>query len=456
MVRIIKQRFGNSVLQNKVNPGFESEVSKISAPLSRNAKFLAWSIFLIFFIENGTLGLIPKQFYFVFRNIRLSDFIMYAVIIYSLFCIKEYTELYYSRSLLIMKFLLLYLVIVFIGSTIVYNYNPIELFFRLKQVWASFLLFPYLLLFKRNALQYLIRIIFPFAVISNILYIFTSLSGVALLPDVTVVKQTLPGGFQIYRVFGGTFYGDMFFLGYIFFWITNKFKPYQLLIVALFVLPHILAFGRGAWIFFVFVICMMFLWNILKKKNFKVFLRQLAIILILLIAVFYILNKFIPESENITDALESRMEQGKTDYQYGEGTLGTRYLNTEALVNLWLNSNLLYGIGMHPMWVISPVTEEERIYYWGFSDLRGVGVLAAYGLIGFLLYAISQLYYGFLSFKILKHTQGKDLFIMFIILILGTIIFATFSYHIFFMGLFGPSFNISFYIAVLVYKYEHS
>ena len=425
MVRIIKQRFGNSDLQNKVNHSSEPEVSKISAPLPRNAKFLAWSIFLILFIENGTLGLIPKQFYFVFRNIRLSDFIMYAVIIYSLFYIKEYTELYYSRSLLIMKFLLLYLIIVFIGSTIVYNYNPIELFFRLKHVWASFLIFPFLILFKRNALQYLIRIIFPFAVISNILYILTSLSGVALLPDVTVVKQTLPGGFQIYRVFGGTFYGDMFFLGYIFFWITNKFKPYQLLIVVLFVLPHILAFGRGAWIFFIFVICMMFLWNILKKKNFKVFLRQLAIVLILLIAIFYILNKFIPESENITEALGSRMEQGKTDYQYKEGTYGTRSLNVEALVNLWLNSNVLFGIGMHPMWVISPVTEEERIYYWGFSDLKGVGVLAAYGLIGFLLYAISQLYYGFISFKILKYTQGKDLFIMFIILTLSSIIFAT-------------------------------
>lgn len=40
-----------------------SEILEEKNYLTLNAKLLAWGIFLIFFIENGTLGLIPKQFY---------------------------------------------------------------------------------------------------------------------------------------------------------------------------------------------------------------------------------------------------------------------------------------------------------------------------------------------------------------------------------------------------------
>ena len=57
--------------------------------LTANAKILAWGIFLIFFIENGTLGLIPKDFYFVYRNMRISDFLLYGLTIYSFYDAKD-------------------------------------------------------------------------------------------------------------------------------------------------------------------------------------------------------------------------------------------------------------------------------------------------------------------------------------------------------------------------------
>lgn len=457
MARIIVNSFRSTVnrFQKDGNEVVSSILGEQPHTLPKNAKLLAWAIFLMFFIENGTLGIFPERSYFVYRNVRISDLIMYCLIVYSLFCVNEYISLFNSKSLIIVKLLLAYLVLVFIGSAFVYKYNFVEFFFRLKSLWASFLIFPYLLLFKRKALPYLIKIIFPFAVLSNILYILSSVTGTAYLPDITIIKQTIPGGFKIYRVYGGTFYGELYFLGYIYFWITKKFRPHQLFIVILFIIPHILAFGRGTWLYFIFTIAVMFFWNTLKNKNFKTVIKQVVLAAVLFITVFYALTRLIPESSYITGALESRIQQGQEDYKYKEGTIGTRLENSRALIDLWLNSNVVVGIGMHPMWVIAPVTERESIYYWGFSDLIGPGVLAAYGLIGLILVSMFQIYYGFTSFKILKRAVVKDIYILLVILFLCRIIFVTFSYNILLIGLWGPSFTISFYIAVVAYKYEH-
>lgn len=218
----------------------------------RNAKLLAWGIFLFFFIEKGTLGLLPSQFYMVYRNVRISDLILYFLIIYSLYCSNEYRNLLKSKALIIIYILLIYFVFQFLVSVITYNQNLIEYFFRLKFLWGSFLIFPYLLLLKRNGFEYLVKLMLPFAIVSNILYIISSTTGVVLLPDTTVFKQDLPGGLSVYRVYGGTFYGDLFFLGFIYWSIAKKFKFYQILLIVLFVTPQILAFGRGAWIFFIY------------------------------------------------------------------------------------------------------------------------------------------------------------------------------------------------------------
>jgi hypothetical protein len=73
--------------------------------LPLKTKMLAWWIFLIFFIEAGTMGLLPRSFYFVYRNVRLSDILLYMLTVYSLFCVKEYQDLYKSKSFLIIKYL---------------------------------------------------------------------------------------------------------------------------------------------------------------------------------------------------------------------------------------------------------------------------------------------------------------------------------------------------------------
>jgi len=85
---------------------FETEVPVV---LPQNAKMLAWGIFLIYFIENGTLGLIPRNLYFVYRNVRISDILIYALTIYSIYNSKEFIELYRSKSVLILKLMLVYL-----------------------------------------------------------------------------------------------------------------------------------------------------------------------------------------------------------------------------------------------------------------------------------------------------------------------------------------------------------
>ena len=112
--------------------------------LPAKAKFMAWCIFLIFFVENGTLGLLPKSYYFVYRNMRVSDILIYGLTVYSLMNAKEFIELYKSKSILIVKIILIYFFIQFIVSTMLYQQNAVEYFFRLKGVWSSLLIFPYL------------------------------------------------------------------------------------------------------------------------------------------------------------------------------------------------------------------------------------------------------------------------------------------------------------------------
>jgi hypothetical protein len=458
MVSIITNSYRSLAYKvQKEYDDFFDENKSDSMLLSKKARVLAWIIFLIFFIENGTLGILPRQFYMIHRTVRASDLLMYGVIIYSLFNAKEMAVLYNSRASIIIKIMLLYITMHFIGSVIFYKYDLVETFFRLKFIWASFLVFPFLLLLKRNALHYFIRILFPFAIVANLLYILSSLTGIAFLPDISIEKQSLPGGLQVYRVFGGTFFGELFFLGFIYYWITRKIKFYQLFFIILFMIPHILAFGRSAWIYLSFTIFVMFVWNMLKKKNFKIILRQLVLVTVIASALIYTFMRFIPKSDYLTEALGARIEQGQDDYKYQTGTYGSRLENTRVLLEYWLNTNMLIGIGMHPFWVIRPVTVEENIYGAGFSDVRWIGILVAYGLIGFVIAAAFQLYYFTISFKLLKKTNDYDIYIFFILTLFSKFIFDSvinYSYMLFTTSHLGLSFNLSFYMAVLIYKYE--
>lgn len=422
-----------------------------------NAKLLAWGIFLFFFIENGTLGLIPKQFYFVYRNMRISDFLLYGLTVYSIYNSKEFYKYFNSRVLIIPKLILLYFFFQFILSSILYGYNAFEFFFRLKGIWMCFLVFPFLLLIKRRGLGYLIKLFLPVAIISNILYIMTAVTGIAFLPDVGMSEQNLPGGLKVLRVYGGTFYGELFFLGFIYYWITKKFRFYQLGLVILFIFPHILAFGRSAWVFFTLTIFIMMTWYAIKKKEFRMAFRQIILVSGLIIALFYAFTKFIPESEYLIDAVEARVLQGQDDLKYKEGTFGTRLANISALLTLWQNNNIFVGIGMHPLWVVKPETAEELIYIWGFSDIGWASVLAAYGLIGFLLAISYQIYFFIISFKIVKNTINNDLLVFFALVFLSRLFFDSVinaSYVGLSVGLWG-FWSTAFYVSVLTFKYEN-
>ena len=422
-----------------------------------NAKLLAMVFFLYFFIESSTLGLIPKQFYFVYRNIRISDLLLYAMTIYSFYNIKEYRELFSSKLLIIPKIILIYLFVQYIVSSILYAYNPIELFFRLKNIWSSFLIFPLLLLFKRKGFGYLVKLVLPVAIVSNILYILSAVTGMAFLPDVDIAQQNLPGGLKVYRVFGGTFYGELFFLGFVFNWITKKFKLYQAVLAMLFVTPHILAFGRNAWFYFTFSIVVMLVWNSLRKRDIKTALRQLGIVAVFTGLLFVVFSRFIPESDVMFEAIGARVEQGENDLKYNEGTYASRMANLSALMQLWTSGNVFFGIGLHPMWVIKPLTVEENIYAWGLSDIGWAGVLTVYGLVGFILAALFQIYYFIKSYSICKNTKYTDILVFFVLILLIRLFFdsvISYSYKGLSVSIFGFS-SITIYISAMIYKFEH-
>ncbi len=426
--------------------------------ISLKTRLLAIAIFLYFFIENGTLGLFPPTWYSIYRNIRLSDFILYSVIIYSFACVKEFRELYKSKSFIATKLVLFWLLFEFTISAVRYEFNVTEYFFRLKGIWSSFLIFPYLLLLKRNGIPFLIKIVLPVAIVSNILYILSAVTGIPFLPDVSIFKQQLPGGLEVYRVYGGTFYGDIIYLGFIYYWITKKFRFYQLLLTILLIIPHILAFGRLAWAFFTFTILVMIVMNSLRKREFKVLARQ-AIVMGLLIAVtIFCFIKFIPESDYYVDAINARIFQGQEDVKYNEGTYGQRVVfQNGSLVKLWQNNNILLGIGMHPMWVVRPESFEEQLYYNAFSDVYWAGVLAAYGIIGFAIAAFFQIYYIRTTFRTVKNYKETNAISFLLVLFLAKLLFdsfVSFSYNLVSVGLWGLYNNVNLYVAVVIYAYQ--
>ncbi|MBZ0201814.1 MAG: hypothetical protein K8I03_02225 [Ignavibacteria bacterium] len=425
---------------------------------SYRARILAIAIFLFYFIENGTLGLIPERFYMVYRNVRLSDLILYSTVLYSLIRYNEYRELVNSKPFLIVKLFLLYLLIEFLVSYIRYGFPPEEYFFRLKGIWQSFLIFPFLLLLKRNGLPFLIKLVFPVAVISNLLYILSALTGIPFLPDVWIVTQWLPGDIVVYRVFGGTFYGEMFFIGIIYYWINKRFRAWQLGLVVLFIVPHILAFGRLAWASLSFTIFMMIVLNSLSRRNFSMLFRQAIILIITSAVLIFAFIKFIPKSDYYLDALNARIFQGQDDVMYGEGTYGARVITqNDALVNLWANNDIFLGVGMHPMWVLGPESREEAIYYSAFSDVGWPGVLAAYGIVGFALALFFQIYFIFLAYKLIKKNPRVNIYTFFVTILLSKLIFdSTVGLSYIFIsttlwGFYGP---LCQYIPVMIYLYE--
>lgn len=208
MVRIIT----NSLRAKIESPAYIGTTGKkeIANVIPYRTKLLVWYLFLIFFIENGTLGIIPKQYYMVYRGVRISDILIYLCIIYSLAYYKEYEYLFKSKAMIIVKILFAYIIFQFIVSVVLYQQNLVEYIFRAKFLWYSFLIFPYLLLLKRGGLSYLARLMLPITILSNILYIIAALTGIQTMPDIYIAKTTV-GGFAINRVYGGTFYGDAFF-----------------------------------------------------------------------------------------------------------------------------------------------------------------------------------------------------------------------------------------------------
>lgn len=425
--------------------------------VSPKAKMLAWAFFLLFFFENGTLGLIPQQLYFVYRNVRVSDLLIYGLIVYALWNSKEYYIYYNSKILLIFKLLGVFFLFEFIASSVIYDYSFIEYFFRLKYLWSTFLIFPFLLLIKRNGLWYLIKLIIPVSVISNILYIMTALTGYRFLPDINIALQTLPGGLQVYRVFGGTYFGEFIFLGIVYYWTTQKFKLPLLIPAILFSVPHILAFGRAAWLRILSIIILIFIWNIYRKKNFKIFIRQTIIIVVFGAVIIFGFMQFIPESSYISEALGARVQQGKEDYVYEQGTYGSRMVALSALLELWQKSNIIFGVGMHPMWVVKPVTVDESYYSWGFSDIRWAGVLAGYGLFGFGLVFFFQIQFIYASAKLMLKNKNSDLFQFFIIVAFSTFAFDTFvnySYGLLSFAVNGTTTTVVFLASAVVCMYE--
>jgi len=350
-----------------------------------------------------------------------------------------------------------YFIFQFLLSFLLYDYNILEFFFRLKGLWMCFLVLPFMLLLKRGGLGYLIKLMLPVAIVSNILYIMSALTGIAFLPDIGIAEQNLPGGLKVFRVYGGTFYGELFFLGFIYTWITKKFKTYQLFLAILFIIPHILAFGRSAWIYFSFTVVVMLIWHALRVKEFRTVLRQIVIVAILGGGLLYGFIKFVPTSDYLVNAIDARVTQGQDDLKYKEGTYGSRLANIAAMLTLWENNNIFFGIGMHPLWVVSPLTVEETIYAWGFSDVGWASVLVAYGLFGFTLAILFQIYYLINTFKVMKNTRNNDI-LVFLILVFFTKLFydsvINYSYMGLTVGLWG-FWSVSISIAALVYKYEN-
>ena len=422
------------------------------------ARILALFLFLYFFIENGTLGLLPAKFYMIYRNVRISDLLLYGLILYSLYCHREYSYLLKSKAFLLAKIFLAYILFEFFVSYLRYGYNPLEYFFRLKGLWGSFLIFPFMLLLHRGGFPFLVRVIFPVAVVSNLLYIITALTGIPFLPDVSIVRQRLTGDIEVFRVYGGTFYGEVFFLGIVYYWITNRFRLWQMFLVVLFLVPHILAFGRLTWISFVFTILIMILLNSLKKRDYKLIFRQAVILFVTGFLFLIAFAKFIPESDFYFDALSARIFQGQEDLKYDEGTYGSRVVTqNSSLINLWLNSDVLLGVGMHPMWVVGAETREEGVYYSAFSDVVWPSVLAAYGLIGFTLALLIQVFYFLLSFKVLKRMKENSIYALMLTFMFSKLLFdstAGFSYILISTGLWGLYLSLNLYIAILVYTYE--
>lgn len=390
---------------------------------------------------------------------RISDVIQYLLVLYAFFCIREYYDYVRSRSFLIVKILILYYILQFTISAFRYQFNALEYAFRLKGLWSSFLIFPYLLLLKRGGLTFFIKLIFPVAIISNILYILTALTGIAFLPDLNIIRQPLPGDIVVYRVFGGTFFGEFFFLGFIYYWITKRFRVYQLFAALLFVFPHILAFGRGAWVYFAFTILLMLVLNSLRKREFKILLRQTVILCVLALSILYVFIKILPNSDFYFDAISARIWEAQDDVEHKEGTYGTRVVQQNAtLVKLWLENNLLIGIGMHPLWVHKPETFNEQLAYNAFSDVSWPSVLAAYGAIGFALSFFVQMFFMFYSlFMIRKLIDGEGLLTFFLTLLFAKFFFDTFinfSYGILTIGLWGFFGIYAFYTAIFVYSYK--
>ena len=89
---------GYTDIKNRKSFFYSETVKSRELYLSSRAWFLAFAIFVYHFVQSGTLGIFPEKWYLYYRSIRLSDLLLYALVIYSFINIKEYIELLSSMT----------------------------------------------------------------------------------------------------------------------------------------------------------------------------------------------------------------------------------------------------------------------------------------------------------------------------------------------------------------------
>ena len=107
---------------------------------------------------------------------------------------------------------------------------------------------------KAKGLGYLLKLMLPVAIVSNMLYIMSAVTGIAFMPDIGISEQNLPGGLKSISCLRRNFlWRDFSFLGFIYLLDDKKIPVIPAFSGILFIIPHILAFGRSAWIYFALI-----------------------------------------------------------------------------------------------------------------------------------------------------------------------------------------------------------
>jgi len=351
-------------------------------------------------------GLIPMKYLSFYSTIHKGEFFFIVLLFYSILHFEEIKPYFNHIITKIILIWVLYVIFQIIVSSARYDEPLIAIFARTRHTLKILYFIPFLFLNTEEKITKFIKISLIFMSLVVIMYVGVTLLKIPISSTYYVVQEKEFGGIPMRRVYANIAYTPI--LGFFFLakaltrpGIRSKTILY-LLFSLFFLVPILLAFGRGSWLNNIFAISLIFFFSLKKYGNKEVTTKfvNLGILVVLFFIVLNILGRIGFENpSDLFHAMKARFTSSVSDFQSTSGTYEIRVEDELPVLFETIAKNPILGIGLDPGW---QAVRRPSMLTRAIADIRPLAQIVIWGIPGIVIIIISTIVFVKFSLQKLK------------------------------------------------------